>query len=242
MSSVISSAKSSAKPARRAALGLLGLGAAAAVSLVPAQPAAAQASGNHYAYNVGFTTPTNFLTYSSGDIHFEFDPQGPTPAQATITGGNLTYSNDWQISSSITTFGDASPSYSFFGPITGPEAIIGNVDPQNGFDVPVTQWGTSFGFTFLYDDPPGTDPSDFSLTLQAPGQADASLFTAEFSPSGAATLMSSAAGVTITPQAGTPALSPPAVPEASTTVSLGLLLALGLGGLVVAGKRKKAGA
>ena len=32
------------------------------------------------------------------------------------------------------------------------------------------------------------------------------------------------------------------VPEASTTVSLGLLLALGMGGLVVAGKRRKAGA
>lgn len=32
---------------------------------------------------------------------------------------------------------------------------------------------------------------------------------------------------------------PPAVPEASTTVSFGLLLALGLGGLVVAAKRKK---
>jgi len=32
---------------------------------------------------------------------------------------------------------------------------------------------------------------------------------------------------------------PPAVPEASTTVSLGLLLALGLGGIVVAAKRKK---
>lgn len=31
------------------------------------------------------------------------------------------------------------------------------------------------------------------------------------------------------------------VPEASTTVSLGLLLALGLGGMVVAAKRKKAG-
>ena len=32
----------------------------------------------------------------------------------------------------------------------------------------------------------------------------------------------------------------PAVPEASTTVSLGLLLALGMGGLVVAARRKKA--
>lgn len=35
-------------------------------------------------------------------------------------------------------------------------------------------------------------------------------------------------------------INPPAVPEASTTVSLGLLLALGLGGVVVAGKRKRA--
>ena len=33
---------------------------------------------------------------------------------------------------------------------------------------------------------------------------------------------------------------PPSVPEASTTVSLGLLLALGMGGLIVASKRKKA--
>ena len=31
----------------------------------------------------------------------------------------------------------------------------------------------------------------------------------------------------------------PAVPEASTTVSLGLLLALGFGGLAVAAKRRK---
>lgn len=37
-------------------------------------------------------------------------------------------------------------------------------------------------------------------------------------------------------------VAPPAVPEASTTVSLGLLLALGMGGLVVASKRKKASA
>ena len=37
-------------------------------------------------------------------------------------------------------------------------------------------------------------------------------------------------------------IAPAPVPEASTTASLGLLLALGMGGLVVAGKRKKAGA
>ena len=38
---------------------------------------------------------------------------------------------------------------------------------------------------------------------------------------------------------GTLTASPAAVPEASTTVSLGLLLALGLGGMVVVAKRKK---
>ena len=37
-------------------------------------------------------------------------------------------------------------------------------------------------------------------------------------------------------------VTPPAVPEASTTVSLGLLLALGMGGVVVAARRKKAAA
>lgn len=40
-------------------------------------------------------------------------------------------------------------------------------------------------------------------------------------------------------QAG-PNAAPPAVPEASTTVSFGLLLALGMGGVVVAARRKKA--
>jgi len=34
--------------------------------------------------------------------------------------------------------------------------------------------------------------------------------------------------------------TPAPMPEASTTVSLGLLLALGMGGLVVAGRRRKA--
>jgi len=37
-------------------------------------------------------------------------------------------------------------------------------------------------------------------------------------------------------------LSSAPVPEASTTVSFGLLLALGLGGLVIAARRKKTGA
>ena len=123
-------------------------------------------------------------------------------------------------------------------PILGPAVIIGNSTATNGFVVPVSKWGTSFGFTFAYADPPGQDPSDFTLSLQSLGHADAPLFDVQFSPSGAVTLMSSAPSVAFTPQGGAPAILP-AVPEASTTVSLGLLLALGMGGIVVAGKRNK---
>ena len=62
----------------------------------------------------------------------------------------------------------------------------------------------------------------------------------EFASTGAGTF---GAGRTVEDQLSQPtflAFSPvPAVPEASTTVSLGLLLALGMGGMVVAAKRKK---
>lgn len=227
----------------------LGLAAAALVGLASARPAAAQAppaaaASHSYTYSVAFNTPPSYLNLTSGDIHFQFNPSGPAPAPATITGGNLTYSNDWNLNiAGITTFGDAGLSYIFPGPtnppITGPVVIIGNSTPANGFDVPVTKWGTSFGFDFTYADPPGTDPSDFSLSLQSPGHADFSLLDVQFSPSGAVTLMSSAAGVGITPQGGAPA-PVPAVPEASTTLSLGLLLALGLGGMAMGARRKSA--
>ena len=238
----MSSALSSLTTATRAALGL---GAAALLSLAPVRPAEAQTPppstlSHNYVYTVAFTTPTPYLSYSSGGIRFQFSPSGPSPASATITGGNLTYSNDWQINpGGVTTFGDAAIGYSFSGPITGANVKIGNTTPANGFVVPVSKWGTSFGFTFIYADPPGQDPSDFTLSLQSPGHTDAPLFDVQFSPSGAVTLMSSAPGVAFTPQGGAPAILPPTVPEASTTVSLGLLLALGMGGLVVAGKRKK---
>jgi len=244
----MSSALSPLTTATRAALGL---GAAALLSLAPVRPAEAQTPppstlSHNYVYTVAFTTPTPYLSYPSGGIHFQFSPSGPSPAPATITGGYLTYSNDWLLNPlAVTTFGDASTAYIVptvtnpTPPILGPAVIIRNSMATNGFVVPVSQWGTSFGFTFAYADPPGQDPSDFTLSLQSPGHADAPLFDVQFSPSGAVTLMSSAPGVAFTPQGGAPAILPPAVPEASTTVSLGLLLALGMGGLVVAAKRKK---
>jgi hypothetical protein len=208
-----------------------GLAALALIGLAAASPA--QAGANNYNYSVTFNTPASYIGTGNGDIQFLFTPDGPNPALATLTAGNLSYSNDWKIDPfGITFIGDSSLDF-FTQSVT-----LGNSLAQNGFSVPVTQWGTDFSLSFNYQDPPGTDPTDFTLTLQKAGMPDASLFDVRFSPSGQATLMSSASGVTITPQSGTPGLANP-VPEASTTVSLGLLLALGLGGLVVASKRRK---
>ncbi len=217
-----------------------GLAAAALLFLAAARPAAAQApsAATSYVYDVAFATPDAFLSAGSGDVLFLFSPDGPNPASATITGGSLSYSSDWKVGG-VTTFGDAAPSYSFGGPVTGPVVIIGNTTASNGALVGITKFGTSFGLVINYKDPPGSDPTDFSLALQSPGMADAGLFDVRFTPGGPATLLSSASGVTITPEAGTPALSlPAAVPEASTTVSLGLLLALGLAGMAVSARRK----
>lgn len=229
----------------------LGLAAVALVFLAAAHPAAAQAPASaaqpslaatscvSYVYDIAFTTPDAFRSAGSGNILLLFSPDGPNPASATLTGGNLSYSNDWKVGS-VSTFGDATPYYSFGGPITGPDVIIGNTKASNGALVGITQFGTSFNLVIEYQDPPGTDPTDFSLALQSPGLADAGLFDIRFTPGGPATLMSSASGVAVTPETGTPGLSSPAaVPEASTTVSLGLLMVLGMGGMVVAAKRRK---
>lgn len=222
----------------------LGLTAAALVFLVAAHPATAQAplpaaSSVSYVYDVAFTTPAAFRSAGSGDVLLLFSPDGPNPASATVTGGSLSYSSDWKVGS-VTTFGDAGPSYSFGGPITGPVVVIGNTTASNGALVGVTKFGTSFNLVINYKDPPGLDPTDFSLALRSPGLADMGLFDVRFTPGGPATLMSSAFGVAVTPETGTPVLSSPAaVPEASTTVSLGLLLVLGMGGMVVAAKRQK---
>jgi len=216
----------------------LGLAAAALVGLA-ALPAAAQAppaaaASHNYNYSITFTTPSAFLGAGNGDILFEFDPESANAAPASITGGNLTYSNDWQVNPlGITRFGDTS--LNFFAQ----SVTVRNTQAKNGFSVPVSQFGTTFGFDLNYTDPPGLDPSDFTLVLQKGGLPDATLFSIQFSPSGAATLTSNAPGVSITPQGGTPALASP-VPEASTTVSLGLLLALGLGGATLGTRKKKA--
>ncbi len=203
-----------------------GLGAAALLSFAAARPASAGSTNDNY--TVSFTTPTAFLGTGNGDIQFGFNPDGPNPAQASVTGSGLTYSSDWKVNPfGISTYGDAS--FNFFSQ----SVTIKNTDPRNGFTLPVTNWGSTFGFNLNYQDPPGKDPSDFVLVLQKTGQADVSLFDIRFDPAGTAYLVSAAPGVSIQAQDGTPPLGTNPVPEASTTVSLGLLLVLGLGAAVV---------
>ena len=208
-----------------------GLGAAALVSfgaLMPAQ--ASTGPGTNYNYTVSFTTPNQFLAYNSGNIIFSFNPEATGAPASSVTGSNLNYSDGWQVNPfGITTFGVTSVDY-FSQSVT-----IFNQGATNGFILPVEQWGTTFSFDLNYQDPPGPIASDFSVALQS-GSTDVSLFDVQFNPGGAEVLKSAAPGVSIVSQPGTPDLSP--VPEASTTVSLGLLLALGLGGMAVSVKIK----
>jgi hypothetical protein len=72
------------------------------------------------------------------------------------------------------------------------------------------------GFSFMSDAPAGTD--DYLLLDYNTGDTEG--------------------GIVLGPVAAPP--PPPSVPEASTTVSLGLLLALGLGGMAISARRRKA--
>ena len=230
-------------PSRLAGLGvtsavLFGLGTApvfaGGTNLSSMTPNLAVAGSHDYNYTVSFTTPASFLGSGNGDILFEFDPEAASASPASITGSALTYSSDWQVSPLITTFGDTTLSY------FPPSVTVNNTDAANGFSVPVSQWGATAGFNLNYMDPPGPIASNFTVTLQKAGQTDLSLFDIQFNPLGQAVLLSEAPGVTITPQAGTPPLSSP-VPEASTTVSFGLLLALGTSAIARARRKIRRG-
>lgn len=213
----------------------LGLGAAVFLSLMPLQPV--RAGGLNYNYGVTFNTPTPFLGTGNGDVRFVFSPDGPNPAPASVTASKLTYSSDWQVNPyGITAFGNTSINY------FGPSVTIYNTAASNGFSVPVSQWGSTFGFNLNYQDPPGADPSDFKVVLQKAGLADDTLFAVRFDPAGKATLLENTSGASLTPTGGTPALDipvTPPVPEASSVLSLGLLLALGAGGYAFQARKRR---
>ncbi len=79
---------------------------------------------------------------------------------------------------------------------------------------------------------------DFSATggVLTGGSTEEVIFSSPDAPGGFVNIASDGLGGT----GGIQAIGPAAVPEASTTVSFGLLLMLGLGGAVVAARKKKA--
>ncbi len=97
--------------------------------------------------------------------------------------------------------------------------------------LPANDFSASFGGTTGFSQAPFAQTNGYvneSFTVTATGTSEPLVFSFRDDPNALALDDISVVDVT-----------PPAVPEASTTVSFGLLLALGLGGLVAA-KRKKA--
>jgi len=98
---------------------------------------------------------------------------------------------------------------------------------------------------------PGTIPTEISFfslesvqplgdsasTPLSPGSTETFVFTSFNGPQG--TVNVTGTNVASTQDSADPAVGPAAVPEASTTVSFGLLLALGVGGAAVASRKKK---
>ncbi len=196
-----------------AALGLL---AATAALAAPAQagPITYTFTGN-VSGNVGGTAFTNAL--------LTLTALGDT-SNVTQAGPNSNFNNSvGRIAFTLTGFGAGTSLNSFTVFDNQTNGIAGLTDQTTTFDV-FDESSPSFT-TYDLKSSLGPIPTGFPFTSTLrPLQTTLGAIT-----------ISSSSNDTFTALA-----SPPAVPEASTTVSLGLLLALGIGGLAVAGKRKKA--
>jgi hypothetical protein len=133
-----------------------------------------------------------------------------------VTGGYLyTYNVTPTFSTNLVTFSFTDPTVSIFGTPTGPLNFISPAGTGN----------------FV----------NFSLTggVLAGGATETVQFTSPDAPGG---ILNTATSGSFVGSAGlvTNITAPAAVPEASTTISFGLLLMLGLGGLVIAARKKSA--
>lgn len=215
------------------ALGLTAL----ALSILAAQPAMAQTQAIKL-YNTGVNNDGTVAADGTTDLHYtQVNPAGnpfafvhsdiryaqPTASQyitadpnggVTYQGGN--YTVDYQTTFDLTGLNPAT------AVITGDWSTdnLGNDILINGHSTGLTSSGfasfTHFDLSpFQNDFQAGVNTLDFVWTNQ-----------------------SNVGGIDVQNLQGTAATSP--VPEASTTASLGLLLMLGMGGMVIAGKRRKA--
>ena len=227
---------------RRSTLAVtIGAALLAGFSLAAARPAAAQSIGN-----AGFEAPSlssGAYAYSAADAAYPVPVFTPAQAAQTVwnfqggsgisgsgsafTSGNPNAPEGSQVaflqdtgSFSQTLSGFSAGLYSF----SFDAAQRGNYGGPQDFEV-------SLGNTVLGVYGPGLSTSYQSFTT-APTIIDGGSRTLTFTGL-------NTAGGDDTAFIDSVAVSPAAVPEASTTVSLGLLLTLGLGGLIIAAKRRK---
>ncbi len=177
------------------------------------------------------TVSTSTLNTTSGSLDFQFNPGGNGASAATVQVTDFT--------SNATLVGASMLSGSGTGALPGNLAITN--DPGTNEVFQGVTFGSTLSFAVVFSAPAATTVSSlFAFTLfDATGNSllsnnlDGSALDISVNPDGSLTPQPAppgANGLTVT-------AAP--VPEASTTVSLGLLLALGVGGLAVA-RRKRA--
>lgn len=206
-------------------LGLLSALAFAALGTL-ALGAAAQAQTR---YQV--TVNTSALNTTSGGLDFQFNPGGNNAPAATVQITDFT--------TNATLLGASMPSGGGMGALPGVLTITNNPGINEVFQG--VTFGTTLSFAVAFSGPALTPPA---------GTTVGSLFGFTLFDNSGNSLLSnnpdgSALDISVNPDGSlTPQPAPPGangltvtaapVPEASTTVSLGLLLALGVGGQVLA--------
>ncbi len=210
---------------RRRLYGLLSVLAPAALAIL-ALGTAAQAQAR---YQV--TVNTSTLKTTPGGLDFQFNPGGSAASAATVQITNFVTDG--------TLVGASADSGGGTGTLPGNLAISNNPGTNEVFQG--FTFGSALSFAVVFSNPaPTTVGSLFAFTLF--DSAGNSLLSNN--PDGSALDISVNLDGSLTPQPAPPGangltVTAAPVPEASSTVSLGLLLALGAGGLAVAARRKR---
>ena len=224
----------------------LGLTAVALVSLASGNPAQAQIT--EYTDQAAFTAaapglPT--LDFASANTSGGNITDYSTPAGLTLSGVNFTATSAGSPQLSVVT-PDYYPTYQGFN---GNPTVLSGMNFTILLPANTTAVGTGLYTLHLGDGAANTvGPVDF-VFFSGASQIGSSTVTTFANPTVAFAGFTSTQAITsiqVTAENGnyselsnfTFGSPSPAVPEASTTVSLGLLLALGLGGLALSARRK----
>lgn len=162
---------------------------------------------------------------------------------APAAGSNAPYQYSYDVTPNTgNSFAENSLDFQFSDPSvlyvsnTGPLDMVTSADPgifhaatSNPGGIPITD---SFFFLDSIQSLGGSASGPLS-----PGSTETFVFTSFNGPQGTLSVTGTNTGGV--PDFAAPIVGPAAVPEASTTVSFGLLLALGVGGAAVASRKKK---